>query len=110
MVGVTKVKVPIGHNARTREKIKTTQLINRLTKHVMTYPGKVGYEKNLMTPAQVTAALGLIRKSLPDLAIVEGVIDHTGTVKHEHSVKDELKLNFDEWRNKSEEDSDKVRH
>jgi hypothetical protein len=50
-----------------REKIQTSMLINRLQDFVK---GEVE-----MTPHQVTAALGLLKKSLPDLsavAIAEG--------------------------------------
>jgi hypothetical protein len=46
-----------------RNKIRTTQLINRLTNHV---DGKVE-----MVATQVTAALGLLRKTLPDLTATE---------------------------------------
>jgi len=42
-----------------RLKIKTSQLINRLNDFVNS--------KVELTPAQVTAALGLLKKSLPDL-------------------------------------------
>ena len=45
-----------------RRKIQTTQLVKRLTDHV---DGKVE-----MQTSQVTAALGLLRKSLPDLQAV----------------------------------------
>lgn len=50
----------LNHDTRTREKIRTSQLINRLTNHVL---GKVD-----LSTSQVTAALGLMRKTLPDLA------------------------------------------
>ena len=43
-----------------RQKIRTSQLLNRLTGHVL---GKVE-----MSSTQVQAALGLLKKSLPDLA------------------------------------------
>lgn len=43
-----------------RDRIKTSMLINRLESFVN---GKVEME-----PAQVTAALGLLRKTLPDLS------------------------------------------
>lgn len=46
--------------AEAREKIRTTQIINRLQDHIN---GKVE-----MVPSQVTAALGLLKKRLPDLA------------------------------------------
>jgi hypothetical protein len=42
-----------------RTKIQTTQLINRLSNHVF---GTVD-----LSPSQVTAGLGLLKKTLPDL-------------------------------------------
>jgi hypothetical protein len=51
------------HSERTRSKIRTSMLINRLESLV---EGKVE-----MTGPQVTAALGLIKKTLPDLASVD---------------------------------------
>ena len=53
-----------------RQKIRTTQLVNRLTNHVL---GKVK-----MAPTQVSAALGLLRKTLPDMQATE----LSGEVKH----------------------------
>lgn len=53
-----------------REKIRTTQIVNRLTNHVL---GKVD-----MSSTQVTAALGLLRKAIPDLAAHQ----HSGEVNH----------------------------
>ncbi len=56
---------PLGslHDERTRAKIKTSQLINSLTNHV--------FGKNKLEATQVTAALGLLKKTLPDLQSVE---------------------------------------
>ncbi|MEM8575533.1 MAG: hypothetical protein AAGF48_12960 [Pseudomonadota bacterium] len=51
------------HDQRTRDKIQTSQLVNRLEKFVN---GDVE-----MKPAQVTAALGLLKKTLPDLTTTE---------------------------------------
>lgn len=51
---------------RTKVRIQTTQLVKRLEGHVL---GTVE-----MVPSQVTAALGLLKKSLPDL----GNVQHTG--------------------------------
>ena len=48
---------------KTRERIKTSMLVNRLTNHAL--------GKNKMTNTQVTAALGLLKKSLPDLTATE---------------------------------------
>jgi hypothetical protein len=71
------------HSQETRDKIKITQLINRLTQHAM---GEVE-----MTATQVTAALGLIRKALPDLAAMEvkAQIEH-------HTVSGEV-MDISEW-------------
>ena len=57
------------HDALTREKIQTSQLVNRLNKFALD-------EKNcvLMTSDQVRAALGLLKKTIPDLAVTS----HTG--------------------------------
>jgi len=55
---------------KVRERIQTSMLVQRLTDHVL---GKVEMEKS-----QVTAALGLLKKSLPDLHATE----FTGTMTH----------------------------
>ena len=57
------IRKKLNHDTRTREKIKTSQIINRLTKHIH---GEVE-----MSATQVTSALGLLRKTLPDLQSVE---------------------------------------
>lgn len=46
-------------------------LINRLQNHVFTYKGKEDFDKHYMDKSQVSAALGLLKKCLPDLANVE---------------------------------------
>lgn len=48
---------------RVRETIRTTQITKRLTNHVL---GRIE-----MSATQVTAALGLLRKTLPDLSAIE---------------------------------------
>lgn len=53
------------HDERTRAKIQTSQIINRLESFIN---GDVKME-----PAQVTAALGLIKKTLPDLAAQQNI-------------------------------------
>lgn len=59
----------LSHDARTREKIRTSQLINRLEKFVL------NEDEVSLSPAQVSAALGLIKKTLPDLAQVDSTVD-----------------------------------
>lgn len=49
--------------AEAREKIRTTQLINRLSDHAL---GKID-----MSPTQVQATSILLKKTLPDLEAVE---------------------------------------
>ncbi len=65
----------IKHDERTREKIQTSQLINRLMAHAF---GTVE-----MTPTQVRAAEIVLRKSLPDLAMVE----HKGAIEHSYVMR-----------------------
>lgn len=55
-----------------REKIQTTMLIKRLESYVNS--------EIKMEPAQVTAALGLLKKTLPDLQAVTGA--DGGDIKH----------------------------
>jgi hypothetical protein len=57
------VRIDPKHDARTRAKIQTSQIINRLEKLVN---GEV-----TMTAQQVRAAEILLRKTLPDLSAVE---------------------------------------
>lgn len=47
--------------AEVREKIQTSQLINRLQAHIL--------NDVEMSKSQVSAALGLLRKTLPDLSV-----------------------------------------
>lgn len=58
----------IRHDEETRAKIKVGNIVNRLTKLI---EGQID-----MAPHAVTAALGLLRKALPDLTSVE----HSGEV------------------------------
>jgi hypothetical protein len=62
-----------------REKIEAEKLIKKLESHVLT-----GEE---MTSSQVTAALGLLKKKVPDLSAVE----HSGEVETTRALADVLK-------------------
>ena len=64
----------ISIDGNTRKKIQASQLINRLTDHIL---GKVE-----LTSTQVTAALGLLKKTLPDLSNVtlDGSLDTRTTL------------------------------
>lgn len=54
----------INHDENTRKKIQASQLINRLTNHAVS-------DEEIMTASQVNAALGLLKKVLPDLKATE---------------------------------------
>lgn len=55
---------------KTRQKIRVTQIVNRLEKHIL---GEQDTKKKIvkMSASQVTAALGLLKKVLPDLQSTE---------------------------------------
>lgn len=57
------------HSALVRDRIRTTQIVNRLTHFVL--GTKNGKDSCLMEPHQVSAALGLLKKVLPDLQAVD---------------------------------------
>lgn len=62
----------LSHLERTREKIQASMLINRLTNFVK---GEVE-----LNAAQVTAALGLIKKVIPDLSAVDVAMNAQVTI------------------------------
>jgi len=79
---MTETKGPIGkrknprHDQKTRDKIQASQIVNRLQKHI-------DADEEIMTPSQVNAALGLLKKTLPDLKQVElsGGLETTVIIK-----------------------------
>ena len=62
-------RLNLKQDERTRNAIKTSQLVNRLNDFALDEKEKVK-----MTGDQVRAALGLLRKTIPDLAVTQ----HTG--------------------------------
>ena len=76
------------HPNYVREKIRTTQLINRLQKFAF---GEIE-----LTMTQVRAIEILLRKSVPDLAAVEIKSEHT----HRYVVEVPPLLDRDEWQRK----------
>lgn len=62
------------HDERTRAKIQTSQLINRLMDHCLA-------EKDLMSNSQVNAAKLLLAKTLPDLSAVTVAGDQNAPIK-----------------------------
>lgn len=65
------------HQEEARKKIQTSQLINRLQDHALN-----GTE---IKKTQITAALGLLNKVLPDLKAVEASVD-LAVQKHEEAL------------------------
>ena len=59
--------VKIRHDAETRLKIKTSQLINRLTDHAL---GKIELQHTQVKSIEI-----LLRKTLPDLSQVSGAVE-----------------------------------
>lgn len=68
----------IRHDEETRAKIKSAQIINRLHGHVM---GELE-----LSATQVSAGLGLLRKTIPDLSQAE--IKSETTVRYVARVPD----------------------
>jgi hypothetical protein len=58
----------VTHDDKTREKIRTSQLLNRLQDHVFGGEGKKAVD---ISQTQMKAIEILLRKSLPDLSAVE---------------------------------------
>lgn len=57
------------HSTEVRQRIKVTQIVNRLNHFIL--GTKNGKDACVMEPHQVTAALGLLKKALPDLQNVD---------------------------------------
>lgn len=72
----------IRHDDNTRAKIQTTQLLKRLTGHAL---GNIE-----MSSTQVTAALGVLRKAMPDLAATElsGEVARPTVIRSPETVAD----------------------
>lgn len=71
-------RLKVQHTQEVRDKIKSSQLINFLEGHVLN--GKPAQK------SQVSAALGLLKKTLPDLQTIDG--DLRVAVKHEQAIKE----------------------
>lgn len=69
-----------------RDKIKNSNILNALIEHAQ--------GQREMSASQVTAALGLLRKALPDLASVE----HSGDVQQTYVVRmPSIISGLDDW-------------
>ena len=64
---------------RTKIRIQTSQIVNRLEDHIF---GNIKME-----PSAVTAALGLLKKKLPDLAATEISGDPDKPIQHKLKIE-----------------------
>ncbi len=64
---------------KTRDKIKASQIINRLTKHVNNEDADI----EVMSASQIKAAEILLKKILPDLKQIDidGQVEHSGGIE-----------------------------
>ncbi len=85
-MGAVKARLNQRQTDSCRDKIRTSHIIKKLTEHID--------DTVEMGPTQVTAALGLLKKTLPDLKVTE----HKGHIKLTASEMD--------WDAGSEEQSD----
>lgn len=70
-----------------RVKIQNSNILNALIEHIQ--------GERPMLPTQVSAALGLLRKVMPDLAVVE----HSGEVEHSYIARLPAPVSdIDEWK------------
>lgn len=74
------------HDERTREKIRTSQLLNRLHAYALSELDPQSNEVVKLESGQVKAIEILLRKSMPDLQSVEGGLDLTHR-KHEDALE-----------------------
>lgn len=79
--GVRGVRLNPSHDIKARAKIATSQIVNRLNAFALSQTDPQTGEVVVMTDTQVRAALGLLRKTIPDLSQVSGSIDHRHSVE-----------------------------
>ena len=69
--GARGVRMNPSHDQRVRDKIQTSQIINRLEAFTFGKQDPKTKKTVEMSSGQVTAALGLLKKTLPDLSSVD---------------------------------------
>ena len=79
---------PVGykHDQSVRDKIKTSSLVNRLQAFALNEPDPQTGEAVQMSPSQMKAAVALLKKTIPDLEVIEGGLDLT-VRKHEEAIE-----------------------
>lgn len=76
-----------------RAKIRATQILGRLQNFVLGVPEPSTGKPIAMSSSQVSAAIALLKKTLPDLQTVE----FSGQVEHRQRVVSADPLSPDEW-------------
>lgn len=69
-------KRKVQHDDATREKIRTSQLLNRLHAYALSEKDPQTQKAVKLETGQVRAIEILLRKSMPDLSQVEGTLEH----------------------------------
>jgi hypothetical protein len=77
----------VKHDETTREKIRTSQLLNRLHAYALSEADPQTGEPVKLESGQVKAIEVLLRKALPDLQSVEGTMD-MNIRKHEDALNE----------------------
>ena len=88
-----------------RAAIQTSMLVNRLTNHALVTPDDEDFQKKVMAPSQVTAAVALLRKTLPDLTATEfkGEVQKTYVVRAPEKAED-----WNTWRDQFQPEQQQI--
>ena len=78
-------KRKVQHDDKTRDKIRTSQLLNRLHAYALSEDDPQSGKPVELSSTHVKAIEGLLRKSLPDLQSISGEMD-----LHHHKHEDAL--------------------
>jgi hypothetical protein len=85
------------NDQRARDAIQTTQLCNRLNRFALDQPDPSTGRQFVMSDTQVRAAIALLRKTIPDLAVTQHTGEgggpvrmtvYTGVVRHDDAQPD----------------------
>ena len=81
------------HSELVRSRIRSSQLVNRLQGFVLGKKDAKTKRKIDMSPHQVAAALGLLKKTIPDIQSIE----HLGEVAVRHHIVSADPLTEEQW-------------
>ena len=72
----------------TRDRIRGSMIYKRLENHILTTPEDEDFAAKYMSSSQVTAALGMLKKVLPDLTSTDGKVEQTHTLTFADVMKE----------------------